>query len=70
MRRRNAIGRLVAARGWTDAQLARRAGIERAHVNAVKNGRVHPTVATALAIARALGVPVAVAFPGETRARQ
>jgi hypothetical protein len=29
----------------------------------VKNGRALPTVATALAIARALGVPVATAFP-------
>jgi transcriptional regulator with XRE-family HTH domain len=59
----NALGPLASRRGWTDGQLARRAGIERAHVNAVKNGRVRPTVATALALARALGVPVAVAFP-------
>jgi transcriptional regulator with XRE-family HTH domain len=59
----NAIARLIATRGWSDAALATRAGLDRAHVNQVKNGRALPTVATALAIARALGVPVAIAFP-------
>jgi transcriptional regulator with XRE-family HTH domain len=63
---RNTIARLATAKGWTDATLAARAGLDRAHVNQVKNGRALPTVATALAIARALGVPVAVAFPPGT----
>src|SRR5206468_1171439 len=54
---RNAVARLAAARGWSDAQLAARAGVDRAHLNQVKNGRALPTVATALAIAHALGVP-------------
>ena len=52
------------ARGWSDVELAARAGLDRAHVNQVKNGRAAPTIATALALARALGVPVATAFPG------
>jgi putative transcriptional regulator len=65
---RNALARLAAARGWSDAQLAERAGVDRAHVNQVKNGRSLPTVATALAIAHALGVPVAVAFPAGSSA--
>ena len=60
---RNAIASLLAARGWTDAELAARAGLDRAHVNQVKNGRALPTVATALVIARALHFPVATAFP-------
>ena len=60
---RNAVARLAAARGWSDAQLAARAGVDRAHLNQVKNARALPTVATALAIAHALGVPVAIAFP-------
>ena len=60
---RNALGRLCAARGWSDVDLAARAGLDRAHVNQVKNGRAVPTIATALALARALGVPVAEAFP-------
>ncbi len=60
---RNALSRLLATRGWSDGRLAARAGLDRAHVNQLKNGRALPTVASALAIARALGVPVAVAFP-------
>jgi transcriptional regulator with XRE-family HTH domain len=67
---RNAVARLAALRGWTDARLAASAGLDRAHVNQVKNGRALPTVATALAIARALGVPVAEAFPPGTSARR
>jgi len=67
---RNALGRLCAARGWSDVDLAARSGLDRAHVNQVKNGRAVPTVATALALARALGVPVATAFPpGSTSGR-
>jgi transcriptional regulator with XRE-family HTH domain len=60
---RNALVRLLAERGWTDAELAVRAGLDRAHLNQVKNGRALPTVATALVLARALGVPVAAIFP-------
>jgi transcriptional regulator with XRE-family HTH domain len=59
----NDLARLLATRGWTDARLATRAGLDRAHVNQVKNGRMLPTVGTALAIARALGLPVATVFP-------
>ena len=60
---RNAVSRLLDGRGWTDGQLAARAGLDRAHVNQLKNGRALPTVATALAIARALRVPLAAVFP-------
>lgn len=68
---RNALVPLLAARGWTDAGLAERAGLDRAHVNQLKNGRALPTVATALALARALGVPVATVFPpGSAAARR
>jgi DNA-binding XRE family transcriptional regulator len=55
--------------GRTDGALARRAGFDRAHVNAVRNGRVEPTVATALAIARAFGLAVAAVFGAATRRR-
>ena len=67
---RNAIAPLLAARGWTDAELAARAGLDRAHVNQVKNGRALPTVATAIVIARALRVPVATAFPPGSSVRR
>jgi len=60
---RNALGRVLATRGWSDVELAARAGLDRAHVNQVKNGRAMPTVATALALARALGVDVSTIFP-------
>src|SRR5262249_19270465 len=60
---RNALVRLLAERSWTDVELAARAGLDRAYVNQVKNGRALPTVATALALARALGLPVAAVFP-------
>ena len=67
---RNAIARLLAARGWSDTRLAEAARLDRAQVNQVKNGRALPTVATALAIAAALRVPVAVAFPPGSSARR
>jgi len=58
-----ALSRLLAARSWSDGELAARTGLDRTHVNQLKNARARPTVATALAIARALGVRVRVAFP-------
>jgi transcriptional regulator with XRE-family HTH domain len=67
---RNALPRLLAQRGWSDVELARRASLDRAHVNQIKNGRALPTVATALAIARALRVAVAEAFPPGSTARR
>ena len=66
---RNALVRLLAERGWTDAELAARAGLDRAHLNQVKNGHALPTVATALVLARALRVPVATIFPAGPRLR-
>jgi transcriptional regulator with XRE-family HTH domain len=67
---RNALGPLCALRGWSDVDLAARAGLDRPHVNQVKNGRAAPTIATALALARALGVPVATAFPDGSGGRR
>ena len=67
---RNALSRLLALRGWSDLELAARAGLDRAYVNQVKNGRALPTVATALAVARALGVRVAVVFPPGSAVRR
>ncbi len=61
--RRNTLSRLLATRGWTDGELASRVALDRAHVNQLKNGRALPTVATALAIAGALGVALEAVFP-------
>lgn len=56
------------ARGWTQARLAELAGISRAEVSAIESGRLVPSVATALAIARALGTTVEQLF-GDAQAR-
>ena len=68
---RNRIGPLAVARGWSDRDLGHQAQLDRAHVNLLKNGRCRPSVATALAVANALGVAVAVVFPpGASGARR
>lgn len=64
---RAGLGPLLAERGWSDVRLARAAGLDRAHVNRLKNGRARPSVGTALAIARALGADVADVFPGRAQ---
>jgi transcriptional regulator with XRE-family HTH domain len=65
---RTGLGPLLAELRLSDVDLACAAGLDRAHVNRLKNGRTRPSVATALAIAGALGVGVAAAFPPqETR---
>jgi molybdate-binding protein/DNA-binding XRE family transcriptional regulator len=46
------------ARGWTQAELARRAGVSRTAVSAVEIGRLVPSVGAALALAAALGCTV------------
>jgi molybdate-binding protein/transcriptional regulator with XRE-family HTH domain len=46
------------ARGWTQAELARRANVSRAAVSAVEIGRLVPSVEAALALAAALGCTV------------
>jgi transcriptional regulator with XRE-family HTH domain len=55
----NRIGWHAARAGLADEALAVRAGISRSHLNRIKNGRAIPRVGTAIAIAAALGVPVA-----------
>jgi molybdate-binding protein/DNA-binding XRE family transcriptional regulator len=45
-------------RGWSQEELARRGGISRTAVSAVEVGRIVPSVAAALALARALGCTV------------
>ena len=60
---RTGLGPLLAELRLSDVQLASAAGLDRAHVNRLKNGRTRPSVGTALAIAAALGVDVAAVFP-------
>lgn len=57
------------ARGWTQADVAARTGLSRAAVSAIETGRVVPSAAAALSLARAFGCPVESLFglhPGAT----
>lgn len=58
----NAISRLLGERGWSDGELAARAGLARMRVNRIKNGRARPTVSEALRIGSAFGVRVEQVF--------
>lgn len=50
----NCVRVLRAARGWSQAELAQRAGISRAAVSAIEGRRLVPSVSAALALARVL----------------
>jgi len=54
----NSVKALRVARGWSQAELARRAGISRAAVSAIEIERLVPSVAAALSLADALGCRV------------
>ena len=66
----NAIRVQRAMRDLTQADLAERAGMTRASVNAIEGGRMIPSIFLALKLARALGVSVDDLFrlPGAERA--
>ncbi|MGD9724585.1 MAG: substrate-binding domain-containing protein [Pirellulales bacterium] len=50
------------ARGWSQQELADRAGLSRAGVSAIESGRLTPSVAAALALAQALECTVEALF--------
>ncbi|MCA8939183.1 MAG: helix-turn-helix domain-containing protein, partial [Planctomycetes bacterium] len=57
--------RIKAAReeaGWSQAELARRAGLSRAAVSAIENKRLVPSAAAAIALARTFGTRVEALF--------
>jgi putative transcriptional regulator len=55
---RNTLRVQRAMRDLTQADLAERAGMTRASVNAIEGGRMIPSILLALKLARALGVSV------------
>jgi transcriptional regulator with XRE-family HTH domain len=66
----NRLSRVLAERAWSDAELATRAGLSRAHVNRLKNRRIRPSLRDALLVARALGLEVEALFaPSSSAAR-
>src|SRR5258708_3736728 len=50
------------ARGWSQAELARRAGVSRAALSAIEIERLVPSVAAALALATAFGCRIDALF--------
>ncbi len=52
------VSRYRAARGWSQEQLARQTGLSRAAISAIETGRVVPSTAAALALARTFGCRV------------
>lgn len=66
---RNRLREFRAARGWTQAELASQAGISRTAVTAIEGKSLVPSVAAALALARALETSVEVLFGGDASDR-
>lgn len=62
------LSQLRRERGWTQGDLATRAGVSRAEISAVETGRLTPSVGVALKLASALEEPVEVLF-GSSSAR-
>jgi molybdate-binding protein/DNA-binding XRE family transcriptional regulator len=56
------------ARGWSQADLAQRAGVSRTAVSAIEKDRLVPSVAAALTIARVFGCPVETLFGARSSA--
>lgn len=62
------LAQLRQRRGWTQADLAARAGASRPEISAIETGRLVPSVAVALKVAMALGEPVETLFGSAAQA--
>lgn len=62
----NRVKQLRQARGWTQDELARAAGLSRTGVSAIEAARLVPSVAAAIGLASALGCSVEELFGTET----
>src|SRR5260370_21707331 len=58
----NDVRALRSRLGWSQAELAGRSGLSRAGISAIEMGRLVPSTAAALALARALGGTVESLF--------
>lgn len=56
------LRRLRAEKGWSQEELADRAGLHRTYVSGVERGVRNPTITIVAALAKALGVPPAELF--------
>jgi len=58
MNLRNHLNRILFERGLAEGELASVSRLDQGHLNRIKNGRVKPSLVTALRIGSALGMPV------------
>ena len=58
MHLRNRLNRVLHERGLAEGDVATIARLDQGHLNRIKNGRVKPTLVTAMRIANALGLSV------------
>ena len=58
MQLRNRLNRVLHERGLAEGDVATIARLDQGHLNRIKNGRVKPTLVTAMRIANALGLSV------------
>lgn len=59
---RNRLNRILHDRGLAEGEVAMVARLDQGHLNRIKNGRVWPSLVTALRIAHALGTSVNQVF--------
>lgn len=62
---KNSIRELRGARGWSQADLAERAGVSRQTINAIETGRYTPSLPLAIALARFFSRPVEEVFDAD-----
>jgi transcriptional regulator with XRE-family HTH domain len=58
----NAVLRQRLAKGWSQAELAKRAGTKQANISHIENGLANPTIAFLQKLARALGTELQVSL--------
>lgn len=58
----NRIRVLRAEKGWSQQELAKRAGVSRNSINAIENGRFDPSLPLAFAIADLFGLTIEEVF--------
>ncbi|QFQ94913.1 helix-turn-helix transcriptional regulator [Streptomyces phaeolivaceus] len=59
---KNRITELRAERGWTQADLAERAGVSRQTINAIETGKFDPSLPLAFRLARIFGLKIEELF--------
>lgn len=63
----NRVKELRAARGWTQEELAKAAGVSRQSINSIERNRYVPSLALALTFARVFGCPTDEIFQLESQ---